>query len=58
MIDWRILINGAVPTNWNPQPDGCHFPDEYTQDHLLPVFNVADAPIDPYGATEFDEGAA
>lgn len=52
MIDWVIEIDGKIPGDWNPQQDGCWFPDFAYQEYLLPQFDIG-KPIDEYGRTEF-----
>ena len=56
MIDWLIQIDGRDPPGWDQHRDGCYFPDFDHQAYLLPLFDVGDAPIDPYAGTEFLEG--
>ena len=55
MIDWQIKIDGREPPGWDQHRDGCAFPDFDHQEFLLPIFDVGDTPIDPYGGTSFDE---
>lgn len=57
MIDWNVIVNGQLPSDWIQDRDGCGFSDFDTQNFLLPHFNVGDQPIDEYGRTVFDAPA-
>ena len=57
MLDWQARIDGEPPPGWEPNRDGCWFPDWPYQEHLLPYFDVGDTPLDEYGVTTF-EGSA
>lgn len=57
MIDWKVIVNGQLPSDWIRDRDGCWFSDFDTQNFLLPHFNVGDQPIDEYGKTVFDAPA-
>lgn len=57
MIDWKVIVNGQLPSDWSRDRGCCWFPDFDTQNFLLPHFNVGDQPIDEYGKTVFDAAA-
>ena len=57
MIDWKVIVNGQLPSDWSGDRGCCWFPDFDTQKFLLPHFNVGDQPIDEYGKTVFDAAA-